>query len=57
MGKSSVIVFDAAGAALSRQPDGTGRELLGVHGLRVHVLLPGEVFDLGSRTVVAPAPK
>jgi cyanophycinase len=58
MGKSSVMVFDAGGAAVSRQPDGTGRELLGVHGLRVHILLPGEVFDVGSRTVVtAPAPK
>lgn len=58
MGKSSVLVLDAAGAAVSRQPDGTGKELLGVHGLNVHVLLPGEVFDLGSRTVVkAPSPK
>jgi cyanophycinase len=58
MGKSSVLVLDAEGAAVSRQPDGTGKELLGVHGLRVHVLLPGEVFDLASRTVVkAPSPK
>ena len=58
MGESSVMVFDAAGAAVSRQPDAAGKDLLGVHGLKVHVLLPGEVFDLNSRSVVkAPAPK
>lgn len=52
MGKSSVVVLDAGSAFVSCPPDGTGKELLGVHGLTVHVLLPGEVFDLGSRTVV-----
>jgi cyanophycinase len=51
LGKSSVLVFDAAGAAVSRRPDAGGKDLLGVHGLKVHVLLPGEVFDLGSRSV------
>jgi cyanophycinase len=51
MGKSSVMVFDAAGAAVSRQPDAAGKDLLGVRGMKVHVLLPGEVFDLNSRTV------
>jgi cyanophycinase len=51
MGKSSVMVFDPAGAAVSRQPDAAGKDLLGVHGLRVHVLLPGEVFDLNTRSV------
>jgi cyanophycinase len=58
MGMSSVVVLDAGGAAVSCPPDGTGRELLGIHGLTVHVLLPGEVFDLKSRTVmVAPRPR
>ena len=58
MGKSSVVVLDAGDAAVSCPPDGTGRELLGIHGLTVHVLLPGEVFDLKSRTVVvAPRPQ
>ncbi|HQQ76746.1 MAG TPA: cyanophycinase [Thermoanaerobaculia bacterium] len=58
MGKSSVMVFDAAGAAVARQPDAAGKDLLGVHGLKVHVLLPGEVFDLTARKVVKePAPK
>ena len=51
MGKSSVVVLDAGGAFVSCPPDGTGKELLGVHGLTVHVLLPGEVFDLNSRSV------
>ena len=51
MGKSSVVVLDAGGAFVSCPPDGTGKELLGVHGLTVHVLLPGEVFDLDSRSV------
>lgn len=58
MGKSSVMVFDAAGAAVARQPDAAGKDLLGVHGLKVHVLLPGEVFDLTARkAVTGPAPK
>jgi cyanophycinase len=58
MGKSSVVVIDAGGAAVICPPDGTGKELLGIHGLTVHVLLPGEVFDLVSRTVVvAPRPR
>jgi cyanophycinase len=51
MGKSSVVVLDAGGAFVSCPPDGTGKERLGVHGLTVHVLLPGEVFDLNSRRV------
>ncbi|HQR45655.1 MAG TPA: cyanophycinase, partial [Thermoanaerobaculia bacterium] len=51
MGRSSVVVLDAGGAAVSCPPDGTGKELLGIHGLTVHVLLPGEVFDLDSRRV------
>ena len=45
------MVFDAAGAAVARQPDAAGKDLLGVHGLKVHVLLPGEVFDMSSRSV------
>jgi cyanophycinase len=56
MGKGSVMVFDAAGAAVNRRPDAAGKDLLGVHGLKVHVLLPGEVFDLSSRTVRAGRP-
>ena len=58
MGTGSVMVLDATGAVVSCPPDGTGTELLGIHSLTVHVLLPGEVFDLKSRTVVvSPRPR
>ena len=49
LGESGVMVFDAKGAALSRQPRPTGQDLLGVRGLSLHLLLPGETFDLNSR--------
>ncbi len=54
LGRSGVLVFDAKGAAVSRQPKETGQDLLGVHGLKLHLLLPGETYDLRSRTVGAP---
>jgi hypothetical protein len=45
------MVFDAKGAPVSRQPRGTGQDLLGVHALKLHLLLPGETYDLRTRTV------
>jgi len=51
MGKRSVVVLDARGAAVSRLPDAGGKDALGVHNLRLHVLLPGEEFDLVHRVV------
>ncbi len=57
LGEGSVVVIDASGAKLSRQPAANGKAILGAHGLKVHLLLPGETFDLTTRTVVsAPAP-
>ncbi len=58
MGKSCVMVLDAKGAEVSRQPVETGQDLLGVHGMRVQILLPGESFDLARRAVIGanPAP-
>lgn len=53
LGEGSVTVIDASGATLSRQPAAKGKALLGAHGLKVHVLLPGETFDLATRAVVA----
>lgn len=52
IGDSSVMVFDANGSDVQRiaQPD--GKELLGVHGMRVHIVLPGEQFDLARRAPV-----
>lgn len=55
MGRNAVMVVDAAAARLGRQPRDTGQDGLGAHGLKVHVLLPGEVFDLKARSVVAAA--
>jgi cyanophycinase len=58
LGTSCVMVLDAKGAEITRQPVETGLDLLGVHGMRVHILLPGESFDLARRAVIGanPAP-
>jgi len=56
LGGSCVMVLDAKGAAVTRQTVETGQDLLGVHGMRVHVLLPGETFDLARRAVIGGAP-
>jgi hypothetical protein len=46
------MVFDAADATVSRQPGGRFGTSLGAHGMRTHVLLPGEVFDTRARVVL-----
>lgn len=53
MGARSVMVFDAAGSAVSRQARETGQEVLGVRDMRVHVLLPGEAFSVRRRAPLA----
>jgi len=55
-GMSCVIVLDAKGTTVTWQAVETGQDLLGVHGMRVHVLLPGETFDLTRRAVIGNAP-
>jgi cyanophycinase len=55
MGWSCVMVLDAKGAEVTRKPVDTGLDLLGVHGLKVQILLPGERYDLARRAVI-PAP-
>jgi cyanophycinase len=55
MGWSCVMVLDAKGAEVTRKPVDTGLDLLGVHGLKVQILLPGERYDLVRRAVI-PAP-
>ena len=52
MGAGSVLVLDASNATVARAPRELGKDLLGVNDMRVHILLPGEGFDLGSRTVL-----
>jgi len=56
MGSRSVMVLDATGAKVTRQPGEAGKDLLGVRDLRVHVLLPGDEYDLKVRAVVAAKP-
>jgi cyanophycinase len=51
LGRSGVMVFDAKGAPVLRQARDTGQDLLGVHALKLHLLLPGETYDLRTRTV------
>jgi cyanophycinase len=55
LGERSVVVLDAAGAEVRRGKGETGKELLGVSGLRTHVLLPGDEFDVTRRALVARA--
>jgi cyanophycinase len=52
LGNGWVVVLDASGAAVQRQPRPGGGTSLGVHGLTTHVLLPGERFDLGTRRLL-----
>ncbi len=52
MGSGSVVVLDATRAVNTRAPGENGEDLLGVRDLRVHVLLPGQFFDLGNHTAV-----
>jgi len=56
MGSRSVMVLDATGAKVTRQPGEAAKDLLGVRDLRVHVLLPGDEYDLKVRAVVAAKP-
>ncbi len=49
LGRSGVMVFDAKGAAVSRQQKETGQDLLGARDLKLHLLLPGDTYDLKSR--------
>jgi len=53
LGERCVVVLDPDRARVHRQEREGGCAALGVYGLRVHVLLPGEVYDLQARTVVA----
>ena len=51
LGRSAVMVLDAKGAAVRREPRDTGQDGLGVQGLTLHILLPGDVYDTRTRTV------
>lgn len=55
LGRSAVMVLDAKGASVHRRERDTGQDSLGVHGLKLHLLLPGDVYDLKTRAII-PAP-
>ena len=52
LGPASVMVIDPASAAVARMKPAAGKELLGARDLRVHFLLPGQVYDVGARKIV-----
>jgi cyanophycinase len=52
LGRGTVTVIDAAGAAVIRAPGADGHDVLGGHGLRVELLTAGDGYDVASRTVV-----
>jgi cyanophycinase len=52
IGLRSVMVFDATLAKVNRIARDTGQDLLGVQGLQMHVLLPGQTYDLKARRVM-----
>ena len=49
LGARSVLVYDASKAKVSRAPAAGGKDLLGVQGLRMEILLPGDRYDLHRR--------
>jgi cyanophycinase len=49
LGARSVLVYDASKAKVSRAPAAGGKDLLGVRGLRMEILLPGDRYDLHRR--------
>ncbi len=53
MGSSAVVVIDASKATIARRPGAQGKDLLGAHDLKVHIILPGESFDQKTRTAVS----
>ncbi len=54
LGEGWVMVLDAARATVTRR-SAVGGDHLGVHGLRVDILQPGERYDLERRAVLEPA--
>ena len=55
IGARSVMVLDAREAEVRRAAPADGKSLLGVGGMRLHIVLPGEVFDTNRRAIVRSA--
>lgn len=56
VGSGSVLVVDASGVTFSTVADVSGDDPLTVHDVKVHVLAPGDRFDLKPRRPFRPAP-
>lgn len=57
IGARSVLIFDARGKAVRRRPLETGRELLGVSGMRLDILLDGDSYDYATGAVTPAVAK
>lgn len=55
IGSGGVYVFDASGVTFSTVADAEDKQPLSVHDVTVHVLAPGDKFDLTRRRPVRPA--
>jgi len=56
LGEGWVVVYDATTAEVHRRSRDANGDDLGVHGMTMHVLLPGDVFDVPSRRALAEDP-
>ncbi|MDJ0703281.1 MAG: cyanophycinase [Leptolyngbyaceae cyanobacterium MO_188.B28] len=54
IGKGTVTVVDPSGITHTNQPYVEATEPIGIHGLRVHVLIHGDGYDLKSNRVLSP---
>lgn len=55
VGSGGIYVFDASGVTYSSVADCPNDELLSIHDAILHVLAPGDVFDLTHRRPVRPS--
>jgi len=56
LGVGWVIVYDATEATVRRAPVPGERVALGAHGVRTHILIDGDVYDVSRRRVLADDP-
>jgi cyanophycinase len=56
IGEAWVVVYDATEAEVRRGAFTRDRTALGAHGMRMHVLIDGDVYDVGRRRVLDDDP-
>ena len=57
IGHGGVYVVDASGVTFSTVADGPENQPLSLHDAKVHVLAPGDKFDLKGRRPIQPSEK